>query len=292
MAFSSDRPNLGNPGGSGQGATALRCPEAEPLFTGYIDGSLDPASRARLELHLSTCAPCAAEFKLVEKGVAWLKILRHEDAQMQPPAGLVEKILARTATQQQTSALDGVITASSVPVRSKPWANVNLAAVRANVRRTGLLEPRLMLTAAMAFFSISITLNVAGIRLNDLRPMNLRHTVTRTYSDTSAHVTRYYENMRVVYQLESRVRELRRAAETDAGRVNRPEHKAQPNKTQSAPQSDTNKGSSSSTTFPNDGVAHKSRNKKKEEPEPAPVTGDILQANMNFSSAATQRSLA
>jgi len=39
-------------------------------------------------------------------------------------------------------------------------------------------------------------------------------------------------------------------------------------------------------------VAHKSRNKKKEEPEPAPVTGDILQANMNFSSAATQRSLA
>jgi hypothetical protein len=287
-----DRPNFGNPGGSGQNIPALRCPEAEPLFTGYIDGSLDPATRARLELHLNTCSPCAAEFKLMEKGVAWLKILRHEDAQMQPPAGLVEKILARTATQQEASALDGVITASSVPVRTKPWSNVNLAAVRANMRRTGLLEPRLMLTAAMAFFSISITLNVAGIRLNDLRPMNLRHTVTRTYSDTSAHVTRYYENMRVVYQLESRVRELRRAAETDANRMNRPERKTQPNKTQGAPQSNTDKGSSSSSTFPTDGVAGKSHNKKKAEPEPAPVTGEVLEAHMNISLAATQRSLA
>lgn len=203
-----------------------------------------------------------------------------------------KKILARTATQQQASALDGVITASSIPARTKPWANVNVAAVRANMRRTGLLEPRLMLTAAMAFFSISITLNVAGIRLNDLRPMNLRHTVTRTYFDTSAHVTRYYENMRVVYQLESRVRELRRAAETDSNRINRPEHKTQPNKTQSAPQSDTNKGSSSSTTFPNDGVARKSHDKKKAEPEPAPVTGDVLEAQLNFSLAAMQRSLA
>src|SRR5580698_166766 len=147
-----DLKNLGNPGGSGQNIPALRCPEAEPLFTGYIDGSLDPASRARLELHLNTCSPCAAEFKLMEKGVAWLKILRHEDAQMQPPAGLVEKILARTATQEQASTLLGEVTASSVPARVKPWSNVNLAAVRANVRRTGLLEPRLMLTAAMAFF--------------------------------------------------------------------------------------------------------------------------------------------
>jgi hypothetical protein len=296
-----DRTNFGVTGSGSQGVPALRCPEAEPLFTGYIDGSLDAAVRARLQLHLDTCPPCAAELKLVEKGLAWLKILRHDEAAVQPPAGLVEKILARTTSQEQASTLGGVVTASSVPARGKPWSKVNLAAIHGNMRRTGLIEPRLMLTAAMAFFSISITLNVAGIRLNDLRPMNLRHTVNRTYSDTSAHVVRYYENMRVVYQLESRVRELRRAAEaSDANRLdhqNQQAPKARPNKTQTAPQSNTGKPSSSSSVFPNDGVAGKSRTKKKDEPDPVPVSGDVLEASMNFSgntassaSAAPQRS--
>ena len=36
--------------------------------------------------------------------------------------------------------------------------------------------------------------------------------ITKTYYATQARVVRYYENMRLVYEIESRVRDLRRAA--------------------------------------------------------------------------------
>jgi ABC-type multidrug transport system fused ATPase/permease subunit len=173
---------------------------------------------------------------------------------------------------------------------------VNLAAVRSNMARTGLMDARLMMTAAMAFFSISITLNVAGIRLNDLRPSNLRHTVVRTYSDTNAHVERYYENMRVVYQLESRVRELRRAAEASDAAIRttrqpqqrRKSTSGSPGTEQMTPQS---MPQSNSRPAPSDGVARRDKAGKKShtdtEPAPpaaSPVTGDVLEASLQFPS--------
>jgi len=74
----------------------------------------------------------------------------------------------------------------------------------------------LMMTAAMAFFSIALTLNLTGIkvtqlRMEDLQPSRLRANLTRTFYSTNEQVTKYYENLRVVYEMESRVRELRRA---------------------------------------------------------------------------------
>src|SRR5690348_12762789 len=79
-----------------------------------------------------------------------------------------------------------------------------------------ILQPRFAMSFAMAFFSISSLLNLAGMRkLNvaALRPSAVRDTVLRTYNDTQARVVRYYENLRFIYELESRMRELRNAAE-------------------------------------------------------------------------------
>jgi hypothetical protein len=46
----------------------------------------------------------------------------------------------------------------------------------------------------------------ADLRQVSLRPAALRH----TYYNTQARVVRYYENIRLVYEVESRVRELKR----------------------------------------------------------------------------------
>ena len=75
-----------------------------------------------------------------------------------------------------------------------------------------MLEPRLAMTAAMAFFSIALTLNLTGVRLNqmhasDLKPENLR----RSYYQATASAARHYEGIRVVHVLESRVDDLRQA---------------------------------------------------------------------------------
>jgi hypothetical protein len=76
------------------------------------------------------------------------------------------------------------------------------------------------MTAAMAFFSIALTLNLTGIKLTQLRaedcqPARLRANLTRQFYSTNAQVTKYYENLRVVYEMESRVRELRRSTEAE-----------------------------------------------------------------------------
>jgi hypothetical protein len=81
-------------------------------------------------------------------------------------------------------------------------------------------EPRLMMTAAMAFFSIALTLNLTGvhitsIRMADLRPTALRSYMRRQITVASTPLIRYYDHLRFVYEVESRVREFRRSTQGD-----------------------------------------------------------------------------
>ncbi len=63
----------------------------------------------------------------------------------------------------------------------------------------------------MAFFSLSVALSVAGVKVTDLRQVDLRPmAVKRTYYETTGRVVKYYENVRWVYEIESRVRELKK----------------------------------------------------------------------------------
>ena len=82
-------------------------------------------------------------------------------------------------------------------------------------------------TLAMAFFSIALTLNLTGVRLNqlklsDLSPSTLATSVSHQYFTTSAHLTRYYLNLRIVYELESRVTRCCRRATALRRRSQRP----------------------------------------------------------------------
>jgi len=85
-----------------------------------------------------------------------------------------------------------------------------------NVRR--FAEPRLLMTAAMAFFSISLTLSLCGVHLSSFRLANLRPTAVRSFMErrltmASTPIIRYYDHLRFVYEVESRMRELRRTTE-------------------------------------------------------------------------------
>ena len=67
------------------------------------------------------------------------------------------------------------------------------------------------MTAAMAFFSIALTLNLAGLRLANLHTADLRPKAVRSYMErqlmmASVPIVRYYDHLRFVYEVESRVR--------------------------------------------------------------------------------------
>jgi hypothetical protein len=79
------------------------------------------------------------------------------------------------------------------------------------------MQPRFAMSFGMAFFSVTLLLNLAGVRLSDIQaaelsPGSLASSVVETYTQTTARVVRYYENLRFVYEIETRVRDLREAA--------------------------------------------------------------------------------
>ena len=86
----------------------------------------------------------------------------------------------------------------------------------------------------MAFFSITMLANIAGLRVGDLRHVDLStRGLQKTYYSTEARVVRYYENIRLVYEIESRVRDLRRAATPEKQEESTPKN---PNKGQTQQQ--------------------------------------------------------
>jgi hypothetical protein len=65
------------------------------------------------------------------------------------------------------------------------------------------------MTAAMAFFSIALTMNLTGIRLSALRASDFKPSnIMRSASQAKMRVVQYTDNLRVVYELESRVHQL------------------------------------------------------------------------------------
>jgi hypothetical protein len=218
---------LGGPG------RALRCDEWENLLADALDGTLSAADQAAFTRHQNECALCAQMFKETDQGKAWMQYLTVEP---EVPAGLLGKILARTSETPGVGIEPGVA-APGRTLPARPWRRVMLPAVRQ------VLEPRLMMTAAMAFFSIALTLNLTGIKFTQLRaedfqPSRMRANLTRTFYSTNEQVTKYYENLRVVYEMESRVRELRRATAAEPAPT--------PRETPKAPARDGN-GTPSST---------------------------------------------
>lgn len=144
------------------------------------------------------------------------------------------------------------------------------------LRRT-LVEPRLAMVAAMAFFSITLTLNLAGIRLTnlhpaDLAPSNVRRAASRQYAEVNARMARYYENLRIVYEVEARVQQLRRAAETNPS----PQPETRPR--QRSSNSSGNAGGGDAR-HPREGMVTKHSVRAPAVPDPAPVrTGPRMNA--------------
>jgi hypothetical protein len=119
------------------------------------------------------------------------------------------------------------------PVAVPAWQRPGLMG---SVRR--FAEPRLLMTAAMAFFSIAMTLNLTGVRLStlrisDLRPSAMRSLVERRLTMASTPIIRYYDHLRLVYEVQTRMRELRRNTQGEDNQQ-KPQQNA-PGETQQTP---------------------------------------------------------
>ena len=187
----------------GETKSGMQCVEFEALLADALDATLPGPTLAAFEAHQQSCPACAAMFDEAAAGMHWLQGL--ED--IETPKHLVHNILATTI--------------GSVPEPSTQAVQVSdgwLGKFKARLAPVfaPLMTPRFAMSFGMAFFSITMLANIAGVRVADLRHVDMSaRGLQKTYYSTEARVVRYYENIRLVYEIESRVRDLRRAATPD-----------------------------------------------------------------------------
>jgi hypothetical protein len=197
----------------------VECSEFEALLSDALDGDfrdnegrLSAARKDNIkesfEAHRRVCSICGPLFADVQAGQQWLRSLEP----VEPPVHLVHNILAATSGVVSTwplTAADGRTTPFGERLREW-WDSYSASYFRpvaAFVR-----QPRFVMSFGMIFFSLSLGLNVAGVKPADVAKVNLRPSALRhAYNDAQIKVVKYYDNIRFVYEIESKVRELKRA---------------------------------------------------------------------------------
>ncbi len=174
----------------------MTCAEMEILLCDYVDNTLDQASRAQVESHLSACGNCRALLDDVRGAVAFIG--RAEE--VAPPPELLTRILHEMPGHHLAR-------------QASFWRRL----------RGGwfapVLNPRYAMGMAMTILSFSMIFKFAGIEPRQLRPADLDPVKVWAAVDGRAHrswdrARKYYDNLRVVIEIQSRLSEW--AEQSDA----------------------------------------------------------------------------
>jgi Putative zinc-finger len=210
-----------------QTSNGMQCHEFDGLVSDALDGVLTGAQLDAFQVHTRTCSVCGPLFAEVQAGRNWLKDL----TEVEPPVSLVTNILASTTGVDTQRLRVNVSSSLSQPSRvsfrpswwerAQAWASGTMQPIWGTVR-----QPRFAMSFGMAFFSLSVALSVLGVKPADLRSVSLRPAAIRhSYYNTQARVVRYYDNIKLVYQVQAAVRILKRNTEPAEAAPAKKDHK-------------------------------------------------------------------
>lgn len=191
------------------GGGSLSCEAWEVLLAEAVDGLLPSEARSPFEAHSADCRVCAELLKQAQQGREWLHFLEDEPA---VPAGMMDRILGKTS---------GAAAGGPLAVGGGVASHIPVHLLGVPLRRS-MWDSRMMMTVAMAFFSLALTLNVAlnlagvrltNLRLADLTPASMEMNLTQQFYGAKKSLVQYYDNLRLVYEVESKMRDLRRNEE-------------------------------------------------------------------------------
>src|ERR1700687_3058128 len=174
----------------------MQCSAFDALLSQAIDGTLSGERLTAFEAHGRVCQVCGPLLQEAEAGHGWLKSLR----EVEPPADLVTNVLLRTtgvvSSRSHANAPARATTVTWID-RVRDGAEMIYSPVVAAAR-----QPRFAMSFGMAFFTLSVTLGISGVKVSDLRHLDLRPSaIRRNYYETSGRVGKYYENIRFVYEI-------------------------------------------------------------------------------------------
>ena len=158
--------------------------ELENLASEYLEGRLDPARHAQAKEHLAGCRSCQEMLSDIRRAI---QLCRSAD-EVAPPPWLVPRIRRATIGEARAG--------------SSEQAGALLSSIR---------QPRFAYAVAMAVFSISLIVNIAGFNLRslsvrDLNPGTWFYRANRAGHLLYARAEKFYDDLRIVYEIESRLR--------------------------------------------------------------------------------------
>ena len=169
----------------------MTCAESEVLICDYA--TLRSAERFELERHLADCPACAELARDSAAAIAFME----RAADVEPPPELITKILfdAPWAKEKQKS-------------KSREWFRALLSPI---------LHPKFAMGMAMTILSLSMLARfvapVRQLRPADLRPSEVWAGVEDRAVRTWARTVKFYENLKIVYQIQTTLKEWQQQTE-------------------------------------------------------------------------------
>ncbi len=183
----------------------VECHEVENVLGLYAERGLGEAQSAMVRGHLSTCEACA----LLALEMEFTISLCREFPELEPPPRLIERVLQETIGLQQ----------------SLSWKEY-----LRELFRPLYASPRFATGACLAAVSFSIVMNALGVNLGEVRwseitPRTVVDGLNRTANVAYDNGMRRLNDLKILYQLQSKIDELR----TDDGEPEKPSE-AEPTK--------------------------------------------------------------
>ncbi|MFQ5663356.1 MAG: anti-sigma factor family protein [Terriglobia bacterium] len=170
------------------------CAQVDLRLDDYLEGRLRSEELAAAEAHVRACPRCA-EWLDARRATLWLRQMER----LESPPGLETRILAQTVAP---------------PPRESLWAVLDRG------WRT-FLQPRFALGLGAALFSAMLVLNALDVSFTDIRPAdlnpaNIYRALDRKANLAYARGVRFINDLRLVYEIRSRLEELEPEAEPPA----------------------------------------------------------------------------
>lgn len=172
---------------------AINCPNFETLLADYVDGTLAAAERTAMEEHAASCAGCAEFMSDVTGAVSFLERM----PEVVPPPELITRIAYLSPTGRVRHPLDREGFFSKLAAK---WLQP-------------LLQPKFAMGMAMTILSFAMLERCTGIQVQhiqaaDLNPMRIWDGVEDKAIRTRDRAVKYYENIRLVYEIQSRLKDM------------------------------------------------------------------------------------
>ncbi|MBV8550800.1 MAG: zf-HC2 domain-containing protein [Acidobacteriaceae bacterium] len=176
----------------------MNCVEFESILADYIDGTLAASQRAAVDQHAETCPACREFMADVAGAIGVLQRM----PQVEPPAELITRIAYQAPVGR---------------VRHPAEHRSFLSRLAAKWLQP-ILQPRIAMGMAMTLLSFAMLERCTGIRVQhiqaaDLSPVRIWDGVEDKALRVRDRVMKSYENLRVVYEVETRLNDLQEQQE-------------------------------------------------------------------------------